>query len=90
MRPSTAIILFHVLYLPVMAKFTPQESAIAFLSTAEYVFVCDDNDLATLCRNPPYNFNCTLEGFLNADLPLGRCRDETKCSCELQSTVLRT
>ncbi|OAA74190.1 hypothetical protein ISF_01091 [Cordyceps fumosorosea ARSEF 2679] len=90
MRLITAIMLALSSRPPVIAESVEQwqDVTVAPQSAPRYIFVCDDNDLANICRNPPYNFNCTLEGWANSDVPIPICKDETKCSCELQSPAI--
>lgn len=48
-----------------------------------HIFVCDDWHLGKRCRASPLNFRCTRDGHMQYDEPDNRCRDKTRCSCEM-------
>lgn len=52
-------------------------------TTGGHIFVCDDWHLGKRCRASPLNFRCTRDGHMQYDEPDNRCRDKTRCSCEM-------
>ena len=69
---------------PSAAAPDPSSSLLAPHTTGGgHIFVCDDWHLGKRCRASPLNFRCTRDGHMQYDEPDNRCRDKTRCSCEM-------
>ncbi|PTB34893.1 hypothetical protein M441DRAFT_85019 [Trichoderma asperellum CBS 433.97] len=82
---SKVLLSINWVYLANAVPLNKTEADLGVQAIARYVFVCNDNSLANYCRGSPYNFRCTLEGYMQSDVPVDICRDKTRCSCELQA-----